>query len=140
MTRSQGKKGGMTWVVQVVHISDPPVNSAAALALLAKKCYSLDRSIYSEFRMTRIRNKWMKLQMKTPDSEGGLTCAICGLRGLRPNKTTEDNLATLDHIIEICRGGEWNNTNNFQVACRKCNALKNVLLQRNNKPLEMSFN
>lgn len=135
MTRSNGKKGNLTWVVQVVHISDPPVTSPASLALLAKKYYSLDRSIYSEFRMTRLRNKWMKLQMKTPDAKGGLTCAICGKQGLKHRNAPKDNMATLDHIVEIVRGGQWNDPHNFQVACYKCNALKNVLLQRN-KPLD----
>ncbi len=131
MTRSEGKTNSIRWVVQVVHISDPPINSPAALALLAKKYYTLDRSIYSEFRMTRLRNKWMKLQMKSPDALGGLTCGICGRKGLKYKDHTQENLATLDHIVEIFKGGDWRDPSNFQVACKKCNDSKNNKWQKN---------
>lgn len=128
MTRSRGRQ--MTaWLVQVVHIADPHVTSAANLVLLQKQYFALDMSIYSDWRMCHIRRKWMKIQMKTPDAKGGLTCAICGKQGLRPESQDQHNLATLDHILEIGKGGSWNDPTNFQVACRKCNAQKNNVLQ-----------
>ncbi len=135
MTRSKGKKGNLLWVAQVVHISEPPVSSPAALALLAKHYYALDRSIYSELRMTRLRNKWMRLQMKSPDSEGGLICALCGKKGLKyQGATRKGEKATLDHIVEIVSGGDWRDTSNFQVACYACNTNKNTLMQKRKTP------
>jgi len=73
----------------------------------------------------------MKLQMKTPDSEGGLTCALCGKKGLkyRGAKRRREQ-ATLDHIVEIVNGGCWHDPNNFQVVCYACNANKNHLMQK----------
>lgn len=131
MTRSQGKNGSTRWVIQAVHIGDPDITSGASLALLAKKYYTLDRSIYSEWRMTRIRRKWMKKLMKTPDEEGGLTCAICGRKGLKPDERQDRNKqATLDHIHEIGKGGSWNDPINFQVACYPCNSYKNNVQQK----------
>ncbi len=129
MTRSKGRQA-RAWAVQVVHIADPDITSAAALALLAKKYVSLDKSIYTEFRMHRIRNKWMKRLMLAPDEQGGLTCAICGKKGLHPNSPNPKDQATLDHIIQIGMGGSWNNPENFQVACGPCNNLKNAEIQK----------
>lgn len=129
MTRSQGKRS-RNWAVQVVHIEDPPVNSAAALCLLTKKYFSADKSIYSEFRMHKIRNKWMRLQMQTPDEQGGLTCVHCGRRGLQPWTDDVHDRAVLDHIVEICLGGNWRDPANFQVLCDFCNGKKNDLMQK----------
>lgn len=128
MTRSRGRNT-QAWLAQVVHIEEPHVTSAANLVLLAKQYFAQDKSIYSDWRMCHIRKKWMKLQLKTPDALGGLTCAICGKQGLTPNNEDPKMLATLDHIVEIGLGGKWNDPSNFQVACRQCNAYKNVKLQ-----------
>jgi len=130
MTRSQGRRN-RAWAVQVVHIADPDITTAAALALLAKKYCAEDKSIYTEYRMHRIRNRWMKEQLKVARDElGGLTCAICGKKGLNPWTSDIDNRAVLDHIIEITAGGSWSNPSNFQVACDFCNSIKNDNLQK----------
>jgi len=130
MTRSQGKKS-KSWVVQVVHVEEPHIRSAAALVLLAKKYFVLDKSIYTERRMHRLRNKWMRLQLKTNrDEAGGLTCNICGRKGLNPFTKYEKQLAVLDHIVEIGRNGSWYDPNNFQVACYCCNDRKNDKWQK----------
>lgn len=58
---------------------------------------------------------------------GGLTCAVCGKKGLNPYaKHGHSNQATLDHVVELNRGGKWNDPANFQVACYKCNSNKNA--------------
>ena len=129
MTRSKGRRS-RDWAVQVCHIQDPPVNSAAQLCLLSKHYFSLDKSIYTEFRMHKIRNKWMRLQMKTPDACGGLTCANCKQQGLSPWTEDVSKRAVLDHIVEIGIGGDWRDPNNFQVLCDRCNGKKNDELQR----------
>lgn len=122
MTRSQGKRN-REWTFQVVHIQDPPIDSAASLVLLAKLYCQQDRTIYTHFRMKRLRDKWMKQQMKQRKGSSGLTCAICGKTGLHP-WGSEREKATLDHIIPIKAGGSWNNSSNFQVACYRCNNRK----------------
>ena len=129
MTRSQGKQS-RSWAIQVVHIRDPPVNSAAHLCLLAKKYSSEDKGIYTEFRMHKLRNKWMKLQMKQPDLMRGLTCCHCGRMGLQPWTPDVHMRAVLDHIHEIFLGGDWRDPANFQVLCDRCNGQKNDRMQK----------
>jgi hypothetical protein len=129
MTRSRGKQT-QAWLVQVVHIAEPDITSAASLVLLMKQYFMLDKSVYTNWRMTHIRRKWMKQQLKTPDELGGLTCAICGKKGLKPNAADKNQKATLDHRIEIADGGNWRDPLNFQVACAECNSQKNNIFQR----------
>ena len=125
MTRSQGKQCRL-WASQVVHISTPPINSPAHLVLLTKHYAEQDKSMYSESRMGRIRNRWMKNLMKDVVVGKGLTCAICGCEKLFPHSKDpyRRNLATLDHIIDIAAGGDWRDPSNFQVACYQCNQTK----------------
>lgn len=124
MTRSRGKTT-MDWLKQVVNIHNPDVTSAANLVLLSREYFLQDRTIYSNWRMKHIRQRWMKQQMRTNrDSTGGLTCAICGRKGLLPFVSDPNKLATLDHIVSIADGGVWNDTSNFQVSCHKCNVKK----------------
>lgn len=115
---------------QVVHIENPPSTSAANLVLLARHYFVLDRSIYSESRMGRIRKKWMNQQVKNAGKDG-LTCAICGRKKLRLDPKNKNKLATLDHIVSINDGGSWDDPNNFQVACFLCNSNKEKNLSRN---------
>lgn len=118
--RAEGKHYN-SWRSQNILITDPPITSLAAYVLLVKLYHSQDRTIYRESRMTRIRNAWMKRQMKTPDEKGGLTCALCGRKGLNPHTKDKNKLATLDHIVELRMGGPWREPSNFQVACYTCN-------------------
>jgi len=129
MTVRANARKARQWAIQVVHISDPPLSSPAALALLSKKYFTLDKSIYSESRMTRLRNKFMKQQMKTPDEKGGLTCTICGHKGCLPRTNDKNKLATVDHIVELKCGGPWDDPNNFRVACYPCNIHRNNVQQ-----------
>lgn len=130
MTRSQGKTSSIRWVVQVVHVPDPHISSPASLSLLAKRYYSKDKTIYSEWRMNRVRRRWFKNLMKTPDELGGLTCAICGRKGLKHTNYGSPQQATLDHIVDIKYGGPWRDPSNFQVACKCCNEGKNNRQQK----------
>lgn len=130
MTRSEGKKF-KSWIIQVVHVEEPHIRSSAALVLLAKKYFVLDKSIYTERRMHKLRNRWMKLQMKTSmDEMGGLTCQICGRKGLNPWTPDIHKKAVLDHCIEIAGGGDWRDPSNFQVLCNKCNDKKNNIFSK----------
>jgi 5-methylcytosine-specific restriction endonuclease McrA len=106
---------------QTIHIQDPPTTSRASLVLLYKLYSKYDKTLYKESRMSKIRNRWMKMLMKTPDEKGGLTCSICGKKGLLPVTPHRDKLATLDHIVELKYNGEWADPHNFRVACYLCN-------------------
>jgi 5-methylcytosine-specific restriction endonuclease McrA len=125
MTRSRGKVT-TSWLKQHIYVTDPHITSTANLALLQRQYFMRDVSIFSDWRMQHIRRKWMRNQLKNPDSMGGLTCAICGKRGLRPSSTDYNTRATLDHIVDISRGGKWNDPSNFQVACAGCNTKKSM--------------
>jgi 5-methylcytosine-specific restriction endonuclease McrA len=129
MTIRAAGRQSRQWVVQAVHIDSPPITSPAALALLTKAYFLADKSIFSEARMSRLRHKWMKNLMKNPDEQGGLTCVLCGQKGLSPYTADIDNQATLDHIIELKCGGAWNDPTNFQLACYKCNNHKSNVQQ-----------
>lgn len=124
MTRSNSKSYNL-WRTQTVNIIEPVISSTASLVLLTRKYFLLDKDIYSKRREKRIRDKWMRKLMKSPEAiSNGLKCNICGREGLYPFTKDKDNLATLDHIISIRLGGRWNDVNNFQVACMKCNHKK----------------
>ena len=77
-----------------------------------------------------------KQKRENLDKAGGLTCQICGRPGLQPHANNIYNKATLDHIVDIKLGGKWDDPNNFQVACYKCNRNKNILRQ---KPLDITL-
>ena len=130
MTRSKGRQS-RSWAVQVIHIQDPPPTSPAQLVLLAKQYSAQDKSIYTEFRMHKLRNKWMKIQMKEHlDEQNGLTCAHCQRKGLQPWTADVSMRAVLDHIVEIAANGKWNDPDNFQVLCDRCNSQKNDRFQK----------
>lgn len=122
-TRAQGK-AYERWSEQNVHVEKPAISSMAALALLSRDLVSADKSIYTHFRMLKLRRKWMNIQMQNPDEKGGLTCVLCGRQGLDPFTTDLGQIATLDHIHTISQGGVWNDPENYQVACYHCNQVK----------------
>jgi 5-methylcytosine-specific restriction endonuclease McrA len=123
MTRADASKYDK-WRGQSILIEEPPITSPAALVFLTRKMFTMDKSIFSNFRMLRLRDKWMLEQQQKSENNGELTCAICGRKGLNPFISNKNILATLDHIVSIGKGGSWNDTSNFQVACYQCNMKK----------------
>jgi 5-methylcytosine-specific restriction endonuclease McrA len=123
--RAAGKQT-LRWAKQTVLTDDPPTTAAAAMVLLSRKLFLQDRTVFTESRMLRFRTRWMKEQMKTPDEKGGLTCAICGRKGLNPFTKDKNKLATLDHIVELKANGAAFDTSNFQIACYRCNGQKSA--------------
>lgn len=130
--RSEGK-AIRKWTTQKVLTTDPPITSPAHLVLLARKYTALDTTIYKDTRMYRVREKWMKLQMKTPDAKGGLTCVVCGRQGLDPFTKDIKTMATIDHVVELKDGGAWRDPSNFRITCFYCNNKRNRL-QYQKKP------
>jgi 5-methylcytosine-specific restriction endonuclease McrA len=117
------------WARQTVLTEDPPVSSPAAMVLLVRKYFLLDKTIFSERRMLHIRTRWMKEQVKSSRilfHSSKLRCKICGRGGLDPFTQDKNKLATLDHIVELDKGGSWNDPSNFQVACYRCNGRKSA--------------
>lgn len=132
MTRKEGIGVIKRFRRNYIKIENPLVKSHAALILLNRKLFSMDKSIYSPSRMQRIRNKWMKKQLENnKDSKGGLTCSKCNRKGLDPFTRNKNKLAVLDHKIEINSNGPWNDPNNFQILCYRCNCLKQINYQKN---------
>lgn len=113
-----------------VFVIDPVISSMASLALLCRSYLALDKTIFTEKRMTVIRNSWLKEKMKTPDAKGGLTCTMCGRQGLKLSSHNRNELATIDHIIELQDGGDWRDPGNFRIACYPCNSGRNNIRQR----------
>jgi 5-methylcytosine-specific restriction endonuclease McrA len=75
----------------------------------------------------KIRRSWMKTQ-ETIYGKGNLTCAICGKSNLDPWSRDKINLATCDHIRPFSKAPHlWDDVNNFQVACHKCNSVKDSI-------------
>lgn len=128
--RADGRNKLKRWRYHKVHVADPVISSLASLALLCRSYLALDKTIYTEHRMSAVRKKWLKNQMKTPDEKGGLTCSICGRQGLKPNSNVRRDLATIDHIIELQDGGDWKDPINFRVACWPCNSGRNNIRQK----------
>lgn len=107
-----------------IYVNVPPISSPVALLLLNKKYYAADTSIYSDFRMMRIRNKWIRSQFALADKSVGISCAICGKKNLVLYSPDRTHVATLDHIVSISHGGSWNDPSNFQIVCYRCNQKK----------------
>jgi 5-methylcytosine-specific restriction endonuclease McrA len=126
MTRSRGYRT-VEYAAQAVYIVNYDIPTAANLVLLTREYIKADRTLYTNRRMQRLRDSFMKKMLKTPDEKGGLTCALCGRKGLLVKTKDKNKLATLDHIIDIGDGGSWRSSNNFQVACYPCNVRKQRL-------------
>lgn len=92
-----------------VIIEEPHIQSLAALVLLQKR--------YRE----EILHEYLQWRDKFLSKFDVLTCFWCGKTGLLPETETLSQLATIDHIIPVSRGGEKMNEKNCIVSCHKCN-------------------
>lgn len=105
-------------IEHVHYIPDNP-HSAGGLYLLTKHFYKKDKTRYSDLKMKRIRDRYMKELARQNEF---LTCWLCGRNDLQIGlPESHPQVATLDHFIPISMGGEWNDEENFRVACRTCN-------------------
>jgi len=95
---------------------DPHPQSLGALVLLSRH--------YSKQQLF----KWLSFRDKLLD-ERELKCVYCGRDDLvkdQPEHLRKQlpNLATIDHVKPVSKGGKRYDKDNCVVSCRKCNAKK----------------
>jgi len=99
-----------------IYVDNPYIQSLAALILLEKDLASLELVEWLEFRLKFLNSN-------------ELTCHYCNRKNLEievdmTNREKLKNLATIDHIIPISKGGAIYDINNCVVACFFCNQRK----------------
>jgi 5-methylcytosine-specific restriction endonuclease McrA len=101
-----------------VLVSDPHPKSLAALVLLTKKLAPrpLGYKEWLRYRKWYLREHWRKHR--------DFRCAYCGKSGLKKTTDYDDQLATLDHVKPLSKGGERFHSSNLVVACYSCNSKK----------------
>lgn len=74
------------------------------------------------------RNKFLKSVL---EKNGIIKCYYCGKELIieedYSKHNTTENLATLDHIVPISKGGSKYDPNNINVSCKACNLKKSNL-------------
>lgn len=100
-------------------VENPHIKSHAAAILLCKRYRKLELFTYLRFRKEFIDTY--------PDDK--LICFYCGaknlIRELPENETRQPwNLATIDHVIPISKGGKRYNHDNCVLSCYRCNQKK----------------
>jgi 5-methylcytosine-specific restriction endonuclease McrA len=101
-----------------VLVHEPHPQSLAALVLLTKKLAprELDYTVWLRYR------KWfLKQHMK---KHGKLFCFYCAAGPLKKQSVRDKDLATLDHVKPLSKGGDRFSSSNLVVACYRCNSRK----------------
>tara|TARA_R110000824_G_scaffold334168_4_gene520721 strand:+ start:452 stop:826 length:375 start_codon:yes stop_codon:yes gene_type:complete len=104
----------------LVLVDDPHITSMASLIYLTQ-CYR-----------SQELSQWFKFKKKLldqclEDNNGKLVCAYCGRDDLIeeiPKIKQPANLATIDHIIPLSRGGAKMDKSNCVISCHRCNYRK----------------
>jgi hypothetical protein len=105
-------------------VNNPHIKSCAAAVLLCKKYRKLELFTYLKFRKNFMDSF----------SDDELVCYYCYkknlIREIPKNSVHQPhNLATIDHVIPISKGGKRYDIKNCVIACYKCNQKKkNVIL------------
>lgn len=97
---------------------DPDIQSLAALVLLTRKLVGKQLS-YKHW--LRYRKWFLREYCRNHD---GIKCEYCGKDSLKMFSRSNDNLATLDHVIPLSKGGARFSSANIVVACYACNSRK----------------
>jgi 5-methylcytosine-specific restriction endonuclease McrA len=101
-----------------VLVGNPHPHSLAALVLLTRQLAPkpMGYRVWLKYRKWYIR-KHLK-------SHRELKCSYCGKGSLRKQSNNTDNLATLDHVIPVSKGGKKFCSSNIVIACHFCNSRK----------------
>jgi len=106
---------------QVVTIEDPHPGSMAGMIAL--------RRTYRDIELDR----WLKLRESILEAceaiHGCLVCHYCGKRDLVQEENPVNgrqpaNMATIDHVIPLSKGGAKDDPDNLVIACQRCNEKK----------------
>ncbi len=99
-------------------MNDPHPQSLAALVLLTKKLAPrpIGYKVWLKYR------KWfMREHLRL---HGELRCFYCNKGNLKKQSDFTEELATLDHVKPLSKGGERFHSSNLVVACFSCNNRK----------------
>lgn len=80
------------------------------------------RKQFVDLKATTYFKYWRIIQLRKQENK----CKICGVNMITPRSNvviTSNNLATVDHIVPLVRGGT-NEYKNLQVICALCNSSK----------------
>lgn len=101
-----------------VLVDSPHPQSLAALVLLTKKLAPrpVGYREWLRYRKWYIREHFRKHKV--------LECFYCGKGPLKKQTDHNDQLATLDHVKPLSKGGERFHSSNLVVACYSCNSRK----------------
>lgn len=83
--------------------------SLAALVLLVRG--------YHRFEV----DEWMDFRLEYLGQFDVLECFYCGKIDLKAETENEDELATVDHVVPLAKGGDKYDPENLVVACLRCN-------------------
>lgn len=115
----------MRYSEHTILVKEPNVQSLAALVLLTKKL-APKKTMYRCW--LKYRAWYLKQHMLL---FGNLSCFYCGKQSLKKQSNSNTDLATLDHVKPISKGGDKFNSSNIVIACYSCNQRKR------NMPVEM---
>jgi len=108
----------MRYAQHNILVHNPHPKSLAALVLLTKKLAPRPIS-YKTWLKYR---KWFLRRHLREHKK--LICFYCGSGPLKAQTDSEKELATLDHVKPLSKGGERFNSSNIVVACFTCNSRK----------------
>lgn len=112
------------------HGSEPHIQSRAALALLSAHLFSKDETVYSPRKWSEVRALFLA---KILSEKGSIACHWCNKDNLKPHVPESEydpDMATVDHIKSIARGGAVYDEANMVPSCFPCNARRNNEDQR----------
>ena len=101
-----------------VLVHEPHPQSLAALVLLTNKLAPrpIGYRAWLKYRKWYIREHYRKYR--------SLECFYCGKGPLKKQTDITEELATLDHVKPLSKGGERFHSSNLVVACFPCNSRK----------------
>ena len=108
----------MRYAQHNVLVNEPHPKSLAALVLLTKK---LSPRPVSYKTWLRYRKWFLRQHLKTYKK---LMCFYCNVGPLKMQSDFDKDLATLDHVKPLSKGGERFHSSNLVVACYRCNSRK----------------
>jgi hypothetical protein len=101
-----------------VLVHDPHPKSLAALVLLTKKLSPRETG-YKEW--LRYRKWYIREHLRKHKT---LMCHYCGVGPLKKQSDFDHDLATLDHVHPLSKGGSKFLSANIVIACYRCNSRK----------------
>lgn len=101
-----------------VLVFEPHVQSLAALVLLTRKLAPkpLNYKVWLKYRKWYLRDHWKKHRE--------FRCYYCNKSNLKAQSDIPSELATLDHVQPLAKGGTRFHSSNIVIACSPCNNKK----------------